>query len=173
MGQVGYLAALGLGLLFAVAGVTKLRAPRTTRSTFAALGLPAPDVLARLVPAAELSLAVALATVPLVGGAAALVALGAFSVVLARALQAGVAVSCGCLGSAGDEPVSFVELVRNALLAVAAVAAVFAPGPVAPGLEHVLVASTAAAIGVMVLALAGLKRDIGSVWDNTLAGEAN
>jgi len=166
-----YLCALALAGVLAVAGLSKLSAPARTAATFAALGLPGPERSARLVPAVELSLAVALVVVPPVGAAGALAALAGFSVVLARSVRAGVQVGCGCFGSAGDEPVSFVELVRNGLLAVLALAALTTTGPATPGLADVILVSTAAVVALMVLELVRLKRDLGTVFDNTLAGE--
>jgi len=171
MSGAAYLCALALAGVFAVAGVAKLAAPSRSAATFASLGLPGPEALARAVPAVELALAVALVVVPPVGAAGALAALAGFSVMLARTLRAGVRVTCGCFGSAGDEPVSFVELVRNGLLAALALAALTTTGPAAPGLADVILVSTAAVVALLVLELSRLKRDLGTVFDNTLAGE--
>jgi hypothetical protein len=170
MASVGYLAALVLAALFAWAGVAKLGARRRTTRTFRALGLPAPDGLAVAVPAIELALALGLVVVPGWAAAGALALLAAFSLFLARAVRAGVDVGCGCFGSAGSEPVSFVELVRNGLLGIAAAAALAAPHPVAPSLAAVLVAGAALAIAGLVLALAELKRTVGHVWKMDLPG---
>ena len=164
MNEVGYLAALVLAALFAWAGVAKLGARRRTRRTFRALGLPAADGFAVVVPVVELTLALGLVVAPGWAAAGALAMLAAFSVFLLRAIRAGVDVGCGCFGSAGTEPVSYVELVRNGLMALAAVAALATPRPVAPGLAAVLVAGAALAIAGLVLALAELKRTVGHVW---------
>lgn len=172
MTGTAYLAAVVLAAVFAAAGAAKIRSPRSTGATFAALGLPAPATLARAVPLAELGLAVLLLVVPAVGAAVALAALAGFTTFLVRALQAGVRVSCGCFGSAADEPVSFVEVVRNGLLALLAGAALFASGPTGPALADAVLVSTAGLVGLLVLALCELRRDVGAVWDNTLAGEA-
>lgn len=172
MSGIAYLAAVLLAAVFATAGVAKLRAPRRTTATFAALGLPAPAGLARAVPLGELALAVLLLAAPAVGGALALAALAGFTTLLVRSLQAGLRVDCGCFGSAGDEPMSFVEVTRNGLLAVLAAGALFASGPSTPALADIILVSTAALVGLLVLALSELRRDVGAVWDNTLAGEA-
>jgi uncharacterized membrane protein YphA (DoxX/SURF4 family) len=164
MNQLGYLAALVLAALFAWAGVAKLGARRRTTRTFRALGLPAADTLAVAVPAVELALAAGLVVVPGWAAAGALALLAAFSVFLLQAIRAGVDVGCGCFGSAGTEPVSYVELVRNGLMGIAAAFALTAPRPDAPSLAAVLVAGAALAIAGVVLALADLKRTVGHVW---------
>jgi len=164
MSDVGYLAALVLAAVFGWAGVAKLGARDRTARTFRALRLPAPGGLAVAVPAVELGLAVALVVVPGWAAAGALALLAAFTVFLARAVRSGVDVGCGCFGSAGNDPVSGVELVRNALLALAAALALAAPSPTVPDLPAVLVAGLGVALGALVLALAELKRDVGHVW---------
>ncbi|MCU1376112.1 MAG: hypothetical protein JWO68_3398 [Actinomycetia bacterium] len=164
MTELGYLAALILAVLFAWAGVAKLGARRRTARTFRALGLPAPAGLAVAVPVVELALAVGLVVAPGWAAAGALALLAAFSVFLFRAVRAGVDVGCGCFGSAGNEPVSYVELARNALLGIAAAVALATPRPVAPSLAAVLVAGAALAIAGLVLALADLKRTVGHIW---------
>lgn len=164
MTDIGYSAALVLAVVFGWAGISKLGArPRTAR-TFRALGLPAAGALAVAVPAVELALAVGLVVAPGWAAAGALALLAAFSVFLARAVHAGVEVGCGCFGSSGDDPVSFVELVRNGLLGVAAVLALATPAPVTPGLPAVLVAGLGVAIAGLVLALAEVKREVGHLW---------
>lgn len=164
MSELGYLAALVLAAAFGWAGVAKARTPRTTARTFAGLGLPAPAALARAVPAVELTLAAALVVVPGWAAAVALALLAAFTTFLARAVRAGVDVGCGCFGSNSTEPVSSVELVRNGLLASCGLLALAAPAPVAPSLAAVLVVGLAMAMAAVVLALADLRRRVGSIW---------
>lgn len=171
MSGVASCAAVLLAWVFAAAAVAKLRDPRATAASFRELGLPAPDALGRAVPATELAIAIALLLSPAAGALAALAALSFFSTVLATRLRAGSAASCGCFGATGDQPISFVELVRNAIFGLFAVAALFSSRLVAPGLDDVVLTSTAAVLGLVVLALCGTRRDLGSVWDNTLAGE--
>ena len=169
MSEVGYAAALLLAGVFGWAGLAKFRTRDQTARTFRAFGLAAPDTLAVGVPVTELVLAVGLVVVPGWAALGALAVLAGFTTVLVRAMRAGVDVGCGCFGTAKREPVSFVELVRNGLLAVAAVTAAFAPRPDLPGLDAVVLVGTAAAIGALVLALAELRRRTGTVWRMDLA----
>jgi uncharacterized membrane protein YphA (DoxX/SURF4 family) len=163
MSEVAYAAAVVLAGLFAWAGVAKLGARRRTTRTFRALGLPSPSALAVAVPVVELGLAVALLVAPRAGAAGALVVLVAFTAFLARAVARGTDVGCGCFGSASAERVSAVDLLRNALLAAAAVVALGAPAPDLPGTAAVVATGAAVGIAALVLALAALKRDVGHV----------
>ena len=156
MNDVSYALAIGLSIVFAWAGVAKIRAPRPTARAFAALGVP--PVLARVVPFVELVLAVALVVAP-ISALAALALVVAFTVVLLRADDG---VRCACFGSGSADPVSWVQVLRNGLLAGAAVIASGAT-PVIPGLAAVLTAAGIAAICLVVLALAELKRATGRV----------
>lgn len=172
---VGTAAALLLAGVFAGAGTAKLRRRAATARTFRALRLPAPGALAVAVPAAELGTAVLLVVAPVAGGVAALVALAAFTAVLVAALRRGDTVACGCFGSAGTDAVSAAELVRNALLAVAAAAALTAgPGVIPPAgavpqlpavplpaLPAVVLVSTAGVLGLVVIALVRVRVQLG------------
>lgn len=156
MNDVAYSLSVGLAAVFAWAGVAKLRAPRPTARAFQALGVP--RVLARVVPVVELALAGSLVVTPISAmGAVAL--LIAFTVVLLRADDG---VRCACFGSASADPVSWVQILRNGLLAGAAVIASGAT-PVVPALAAVLTAAGIAAVSLLVLALAELKRTTGHV----------
>jgi uncharacterized membrane protein YphA (DoxX/SURF4 family) len=161
---VSYAAALLLAAVFTWAGAAKLRSAEVTERTFRAFGIAAPRALARAVPLVELALAAGLVLVPGWAAAAALAVLAAFTTVLVRAMRAGVDVGCGCFGTSRREPVSFVELVRNGLLAVAAAVALFADSPQSVGIDAVIAVTTAAGIGGIVLALADLKRATGTIW---------
>lgn len=156
MNDVAYSLSVGLAVVFAWAGVTKLRAPRATARAFTDLRVP--PVLARVVPVLELMLAAALVVAP-VSALAAVGLLAAFTVVLLRADDG---VRCACFGSASSDPVSWVQILRNGLLAGAAVIASGAT-PVVPALAAVLTAAGIAAVCLLVLALAELKRAIGHV----------
>ncbi len=112
--------AVALAGLFAWAGAAKAVDRRATARSFRALGLPGGSLLTTGVPVAELALAAALVVAPAVGAPLALGLLAAFTAVLARALRAGVAVGCGCFGTARRGPVSGRDLVRNAVLGVLA-----------------------------------------------------
>lgn len=127
-----YLCALLLAVAFVRAAAAKLARPDRTAAGFAALGLPRPGFLARAVPLLELAVAALLGALPRLGGVAAFTLLAAFTVVLARAVKAGVTTGCTCFGAVSTEPVSRRDLLRNGLLAAAAVAAWDAPGPTVP-----------------------------------------
>lgn len=156
--DVGYAAALVLAALFAWAGVAKVADRRRTTSTFAALGLPRPGVLGTAVPCAEVALAVGLLAVPAVAAYAALALLAGFTTFLVRAVRGGVRVPCGCFGSAGDQPISEVDVVRNVLLALGAVVATFAGEAHVPSLGAVLVTAAMAAAGATLVTLLASRR---------------
>lgn len=151
MGGFGYVCAVVLAAVFVRAGVAKAIRSEGTVAGFVALGVPSAPVVARAVPAVEIALAVALLSFPRIGGVAALVSLGAFSVFLARAVRAGVTVGCNCFGQARAEPVSGRDLARNAMLATLALAALSASRPVVPSLVAVLSAAAVVLAGVAIL----------------------
>jgi hypothetical protein len=155
MAGFGYVCALVLAAVFVRAAAAKLVRPELAAAGFAALGLPAGPALARVVPAAELVVAAALVGWPPVGGAASLVMLAGFTVVIARAVRAGVSTGCTCFGAVSAEPVGPTDLIRNVLLAGLAVAAMAAAEPVVP----TPLAATAAAVTVGAgLGVLGLSR---------------
>ena len=168
MDDVARAAAIVLAAVFAVAAVAKLRQPATTTSSFAALGLPSPSVLTYAVPAVEAVLAVALVIAPAPAAWAAVVLLAAFTVVLARAIAKGTGAPCACFGSArrATEPVSGVELVRNAMLAALAIVATGAPAgdTGVPSLPALVIVTVAVAAGRLVLGLVDLRRHGGRIW---------
>lgn len=164
---IAYSAALLLAAVLAWAALAKARRPGATAATFRALHLPAPRVLAVIVPTAEAVTAALLIAAPRTGAAAALVLLAAFTLLLSDRIRRGAAVACGCFGSSRNEPASSVDFVRNGLLAAAGVTALGAPGPVLPSLAAVVATSAAGAAGLVVLALAGLRRQTGTMWGGT------
>jgi uncharacterized membrane protein YphA (DoxX/SURF4 family) len=169
---VGTAAALALAVVLAWAGVAKAARPRGTAASFAALGVPGPRVLARLVPAVEAGVALALVVRPRAGALAALVLLGLFTVVLARAVRSGTSATCACFGTAASaRSVSSVELARNAGLAGLAVAALVPVRPAVPALPDVVLVTVAVALGTVALAALDVRRALGRLWDNRLAGE--
>jgi uncharacterized membrane protein YphA (DoxX/SURF4 family) len=131
-GGFGYVAACVLAALFVIAAVTKARDVAATRRSFDALGVPNAATFARLVPAIEVTIAVALLLAPPIGGAAALMTLAFFTTFLASRLRAGVRAPCACFGTATAEPLSIVKLVDNAFLIAAGVAATAAARPAMP-----------------------------------------
>lgn len=168
---MAYLGAVVLAGVFVVAAGTKLARRQSATAGFRALALPAPQVLGRVVPVVELAVATALVAVPRVGGALALVALVIFSSMLAARIRAGTVASCACFGSVNQDAVSFVELVRNGLLGVLAVVALFAMRPAVPTLEATITVSVAVVTGVLVVGLARLRQRVGAVWSNSDARE--
>lgn len=172
MHQVGSAAAILLAAVFAWAGAAKIaRGSKRTAAAFAALGVPSPRVAARAVPFVELAIAALLVVVPRAGGLAALAALAAFSFVLAHAVVSGLEVGCGCFGTTSTEAISFVDLTRNAMLALLAAAACVPPALVRPSLPAAVVVSAGSAVGLVVLALCDLYRQVGAVFRVELAGE--
>lgn len=145
MDRLGYACAVLLAAVFVRAGAAKLARPAATASSFAALGVPAARPVARAVPAVELLVAAALLAAPRAGAIGALALLAPFTAVLARAVRAGSETPCNCFGAARADPVSWVEVTRNVLLGVLAVAGLSAPRPVVPGVGA---AATAAALFV-------------------------
>jgi uncharacterized membrane protein YphA (DoxX/SURF4 family) len=115
------LLALALAAVFAWAAVAKLLHRPTTSRSFAAFGLPVPDTLAVAVPVSEIVLAAVLVVNPALGATLALAVLAAFTTQLLLARRRGADTGCGCFG--GSRPATpNVELARNAVLALAAVA---------------------------------------------------
>lgn len=165
---LGSATALLLAVLFAWAGVAKALRPAATASGFARLRVPAARAAARMVPLGELGLAVLLLARPRAGALAVLLALAAFSAVLARAMARGATRGCACFGPGGEPGPLSTALVRNALLATAALAAAAGePGPASlPALTGV---SAAAVTGAVALALWDLRARTGRLWDNRVA----
>jgi hypothetical protein len=126
--SAGDVLAIALAAVFAWAGAAKAVDRDTTARSFRALGLPGRALLTTGVPVAELLLAAGLVLVPAAAAPVAVGLLVAFSVVLGRALRDRVAMGCGCFGTARRGPVSGRDLVRNAVLAAAAVAVAVAGG---------------------------------------------
>lgn len=150
MQGVGYAAALLLAAVFARAGSAKLGTRGATEATFTALGLRRSTAVA--VPLAELALAAVLVAAPGWGAALALALLAGFTTFLARGVRAGVQAGCNCFGSARRAPVSWVELARNAWLAIAAAVALSASRPTVPHAGAV-----AAIAGTTVVAMVSLR----------------
>ncbi len=124
--------AAALALVLISAGVAKLRRPAETEASFAELGLPAPTVLARLVPFAEIGVAIGLVVVPGWSALVAFAMLAAFTVVLVVALRSPAPKSCACFGVASERPVSPLDISRNLLLMAVAAAVVTLDSWVAP-----------------------------------------
>ncbi|MDQ3980446.1 MAG: hypothetical protein M3314_12975 [Actinomycetota bacterium] len=151
MAGFAYLCALLLAAAFVRAAAAKLARPEQTEAGFRALDLPRPALLARAVPVLEVLVATLLVAAPAPGGVVAFVLLSAFTVVLARAVGAGLTTGCTCFGAVSAEPVSRSDLLRNALLAAAAVAAWQAPGPTLPSAGAVALLAVALVAGTVLL----------------------
>lgn len=127
------LCTLTLIVTLAVSGFAKAKEPTSTVTALVNLKLdhlvPVKPV-ARILPWAELALAVALAFLPGVFQVlAAVLALLLFAVywgVIARAIIQGNTASCNCFGSASQAPISMFTLIRNTALLAAAFATLFA-----------------------------------------------
>lgn len=120
----GYVTAILLAMLFWYAGFAKLRTRPRVVEEFAAMGIRSPELAARILPIAEVLTAVLLAVVPWVGAVVALGLLVVFTIVLARVVRSGAHVTCACFGAVADRPATWVDLVRNGALIVAAAVAV-------------------------------------------------
>jgi uncharacterized membrane protein YphA (DoxX/SURF4 family) len=149
-----YLAALVLAAAFVAAAAGKLARPVATAAAFRSFGVPWPAAAARLVPAAELVVAVLLVAAPGVGGVAALVLLVAFSAVLVRALRAGIRTPCRCFGGVREDPPSAVDVLRNGMLAALALVAIAAGTPRAPSVAAVVLVAGSVVGGFAALRLA-------------------
>ncbi len=116
--------AVGLvGLLFVVAGVAKLRAPRLLYFTILDLSLAGPGLsrlVARLVPLAEIALGslLLLRWRPDLVVAASIALLVAFTVVIAVAIARKRDVKCSCFGVLSDGRLDRQAAARNAALLV-------------------------------------------------------
>jgi len=120
-------ATLLLAVTFAAAAIAKLRDPQPFVATLSALVSPrAARPLARAVPIGELALAAWLLTgaAPRAAALVALAALALFSLQLRRLKADPGLPSCNCFGGGGDPSGG---LLRNALLALAAVVALVWP----------------------------------------------
>ncbi len=123
----GSVSAILLALVLAASAVLKLRDLGAVTKNFAALGMPKPGLLSRLVPLAEVGLAFGLIVAPAWAGVAAFGLLAVFTAVLVSILHSGSGVACTCFGSLSTAPVSARHVMRNvALMALATMAAMLA-----------------------------------------------
>jgi hypothetical protein len=123
MELIGTIAAIGLGVMFVVSGVYKLRDGPAWPKQAADMGVRRP--LALVVPWYEIALGAVLISGLLSPWAEILAALTlvAFTVVIVQRLLDGSRPPCACFGSRSNKPLGRRHLARNlCLLAVAAVA---------------------------------------------------
>jgi hypothetical protein len=151
-----FLAAAGLLL---AAGVPKLRDPSSLVRALRSVGLPASDLLVRVLAAAEVAVgAMALVVPGRASGVLVALAYAGFSgfVVLALA-RGGVLASCGCFGRADTPPTRSHLLVTAALAASGLLVAWSPPAPVwALGRGDLALTATLVAFAGLVAALAYL-----------------
>lgn len=157
-----------LAVVFLVAAAGKLLDLTGSRRALEDFGVPrrfAP-VGVLLLPAAELSVAVALVIRPSArwGAIGAILLLLAFGAAVARAIAQGRAPDCHCFGQIHSEPAGAPTLIRNLLLAPPAVLIVAAgPGPSLTGALASLNGTQAALVATAVLA-AVLAAIVGHLW---------
>ena len=125
MDTIPVLAAVVLATTFGVAAFTKLRDLDGVATGFADLGLPQPQVLSKVVPLGEVITALLLLFATPIGATVAFAILLGFTVFLVQLVRDGAPVPCNCFGATSDTPVGTVHLVRNGLLLVCAVLAMF------------------------------------------------
>ena len=145
------MAAVVLAAVFAWAAAAKGARHGATAAAFTALGVPAPQILAVAVPIVEAVIAALLVIRPAVGGALALAALAAFTMVVVRAVSRGTSSGCGCFGARRTEPVGPADVIRNGVFAALAAVATGTERLVRPGwgaVAAVAVALMAAAVGL-------------------------
>jgi uncharacterized membrane protein YphA (DoxX/SURF4 family) len=156
---VGYVAAVALATIFAVAAISKLRSLEATVRSFEELGVPNPASAARLLPFPELAASVLLLVVPAVGGMVVLVLLAFFTTFLVNRLRAGVEAPCACFGAPGERPLSWLTLGRNALLAILALASLLTMQPAVPTpLDVIVILAPAVALTVISSVVARARR---------------
>lgn len=126
MDVLGVLAAVCLGAVFVIAGATKVALGAAWPAQARAMGAPMP--IATIVPAVELVVGAALVT-RIAMPVPALVAIGllvAFSVLIARQLVDGRHPPCACFGAWSHRPLSGAHLVRNGVMILVAIVALWA-----------------------------------------------
>jgi uncharacterized membrane protein YphA (DoxX/SURF4 family) len=146
----GTACAVALAVVLAVAAAAKVRDLAATAASFAALGLPRPAAMARVVPVSEGGIAVVLVLVPVLGGFLALVLLAFLTTFLASRLIAGVRAPCSCFGSRRSDPISAANLVGNGFLVLLALGALGAPRPERPTAVDLAVLAGAVAVEILV-----------------------
>lgn len=163
-----------VAFVFALSGSTKLGHSSDTLKAMSAIGAPVALrrlSVARLVPVAEIALAVLLVTLPgillPVAGAVSTLVLAVFTVLLIGVLRRGDAVDCGCFGVLStDDRVTSWSIVRNVvLLATSIVIAAFGftsggfvPDLLAADLPTLLTLALAWALTAVVVLIRGSRK---------------
>ncbi len=169
----GMASTMGLLLagVFAVAGGIKLLDPTKTVAEFRQLRLPAPAILARAVPMAELATAFAIVVRPRFGALPATIMLLGFTAVVAATLRSGRTVSCGCLGALSRQPISGATMARNLVLMAMAAMTATVPSLGVPDAASLMATFSLLFMAVLATQLFMLRRTIGRLWSVELAGE--
>lgn len=162
MGELTLVARLVLAVVFAAAGTGKLADRSGAQRMLGDFGFP--DVLgrllARVLPVAELAVAVALipGSTDRVGAAGALALLVAFSLAVALNLARGRTPDCHCFGQVHSRPIGAGTLARNAVLAGASILVLVGPDGTVGGwwsdlarADRWVAVSAAALVGVVAL----------------------
>lgn len=157
-----------LAVVFIVAAIGKLLDLDGSRRALAEFGVPvrATRLAGALLPVAELAVAISLLFVPTArwGALGALLLLLVFSAGVARAMSRGEAPDCHCFGQIHSEPAGRSTLIRNVVLAAAAVLVVVAgPGPSVDGALGRLHGAQIALVATSVLA-AVLAVAVAQLW---------
>ena len=124
MSAVGVVASILLGVVFLVAGASKIAAGPEWRAQARDLGAPAS--IAPMLPWLEIVLGAILVVqlAPVAAAVAALVVLGAFTALIARRLAEGRHPPCACFGSWLAKPLGPGHVARNVgFMALAVIAA--------------------------------------------------
>lgn len=123
MQVLAVVASLVVGAVFVVSSVAKMADPQRWMAQAADMGVP--PLLARPVPYAEATLAAWLIVQwqRSMAAVVAVVVLGVFTVLVGVRLAQGRRPVCACFGSLSARPIGVSTLVRNGLIAAAAVVA--------------------------------------------------
>jgi hypothetical protein len=149
---VALVARLTLAAAFALSAGTKLARPAAFMRSLAGFGVPAPGLVARLLPPVEGGLAVALVALPHRSwpAFAAIAVLALFTGAVAANLAGGREIPCPCFAAVGGRPVSAATVVRNGLLLALAV---LATGPADGASAGPALLATAVSVPVTLAAL--------------------
>ena len=126
MGALAPVARIVVGIVFVVAGASKLAAGPGWRRQARELGAPEPTIAP--VPWIELAIGAMLAfdAIPPIPALAAIVMLIAFSALLLMRIREGRRPACACFGAWSARPIGPAHLIRNAVLLALSVVALAA-----------------------------------------------
>ena len=155
---------VALALVFIAAAVGKLLDLAGSRRAVVEFGLPerAAATTGTMLPFGELAIAAALILMPSArwGALAALALLLAFTSAIVRAMRRGEAPDCHCFGQLHSEPAGAPSVVRNGLLAAAAIVVLIE----APGRSFASLSGEDIVLTVMSVGAAALAGAAASFW---------